>query len=678
MTAQELVQQAYEKLALRSGFDTRENQVQLSLLLADLIEQKQSGLFEAPTGLGKSLAALIPAIANAIVDGKTTVVATYTNVLADQYWNKDLPLALELFSQHVETAYLVGRQRYVCLLGMDEHMPNEIEDFKASADQGTETEFRRITRRRDREINTLWSKVQVPPVCPAKACPLYDDCYYYNARKKLEKAKIIITNHSVVLADAMSADPENDRDGILGKFDYLILDEAHDFLSAAVNSLEFELSVPRLNRLASISGHLENLVMPLAEAHGEQMEWHGKGDLLRNGVTDAQRELTALASNFTQGGILAINPIDIDSHPAVQRANAKDYVEEVGHISERVRIFCEQRSTDVMLRLERYKHENKVPETKNVIEATNNYVRYIRDFAAGAHELSVPGEASVSYIGSSRDDVILRHDPIDLSIPLTKLVWDRVPYACISATLQVDGDFEFFERASGAKPMFREVLPSPFDFSYQSALYLPKQGAIPDPTQSKGGEAEQYYYQCIARELSHIIDICQGRTLVLFHSRKEMEGVRAYVDVPDDLPILMQGRTGISTVGEQFKKNIFASLFALRSYWTGFDAQGETCSCVVLVRIPFEVPIDPPQIARMAYLASKELDPFQNHSLPMAKILMRQGAGRLIRSENDKGVIVLLDPRLKTKRYGEQILGNLPSGLRQFDDFRDAAGFIGF
>ena len=149
------------------------------------------------------------------------------------------------------------------------------------------------------------------------------------------------------------------------------------------------------------------------------------------------------------------------------------------------------------------------------------------------------------------------------------------------------------------------------------------------------------------------------------------------MSVSDEYPILMQGRTGVAIVGEQFKKNIFASLFALRSFWTGFDAPGETCSCVALVRIPFEVPFEPSQIARMAYLAHQGMDPFQTHTLPNAKIIMRQGAGRLIRSENDKGIIALLDPRLQTKRYGEQILANLPPGMRQFTDIRDAAGWIG-
>jgi ATP-dependent DNA helicase DinG len=188
---------------------------------------------------------------------------------------------------------------------------------------------------------------------------------------------------------------------------------------------------------------------------------------------------------------------------------------------------------------------------------------------------------------------------------------------------------------------------------------------------------EQIYYRALAAELSHMIEISDGRTLALFHSRKEMEGVYAHMRVSSDLPILIQSKTGAAMVGEQFKKNIFASLFALRSFWTGFDAPGETCSCVAVVRIPFEVPSDPQVVARMAYLHQQGLDPFMVHTLPNAKMMMRQGAGRLIRSVKDKGIIALLDPRLRTKRYGEQILANFPDGMRTFDDFADAAGWIG-
>ena len=155
-----------------------------------------------------------------------------------------------------------------------------------------------------------------------------------------------------------------------------------------------------------------------------------------------------------------------------------------------------------------------------------------------------------------------------------------------------------------------------------------------------------------------------------------MEGVYQHVVSSPDRPILMQLKSGTADVGQRFVGDITASLFALRSYWTGFDAPGETLSCVVLVRIPFEVPIDPPQIARLAYLQTQGLDAFREHTLPLAKMLMRQGAGRLLRRSEDKGVIAILDPRITGKMYGEEIMGNLPPGMRVFRDIEDAVGFL--
>jgi ATP-dependent DNA helicase DinG len=149
------------------------------------------------------------------------------------------------------------------------------------------------------------------------------------------------------------------------------------------------------------------------------------------------------------------------------------------------------------------------------------------------------------------------------------------------------------------------------------------------------------------------------------------------MSLPPELPVYIQGRYGAASVGDRFREKITSTLFALRSFWTGFDAPGETLSCVVLVRVPFEVPVDPPQVARMAHLQQQGLDAFREHTLPQAKMLMRQGAGRLIRRAEDKGIIALLDPRLQTKAYGEQILANLPSDMRTFRDIRDAVGWIG-
>jgi ATP-dependent DNA helicase DinG len=257
------------------------------------------------------------------------------------------------------------------------------------------------------------------------------------------------------------------------------------------------------------------------------------------------------------------------------------------------------------------------------------------------------------------------------------MIWNRQPYAVISATLALDGTFDFFRRTTGVDPHFQEVLPSPFDFEHQAALYLPEADRIPDPATARKEGREDDYFNALAREIRMIIEACDGRTLVLFHSRREMEEVRQRIVISPDYPILMQLKFGAGAIGEKFVSDTHSTLFALRSFWTGFDAPGETLSCVVVVRVPFEVPIDPPQIARLAWMQTLGLDAFKEHTLPLAKMMMRQGAGRLIRRAEDRGIIALLDPRLRSKRYGEEILANLPPEMRSFTDIRDAVGWIG-
>jgi ATP-dependent DNA helicase DinG len=362
-------------------------------------------------------------------------------------------------------------------------------------------------------------------------------------------------------------------------------------------------------------------------------------------------------------------------HPNVHAAKTSDGLFGAQRIAEEVCNACLGFTKEVDELIQGWK--DKGQSLGMVSESVRNYSSFIREYGAGCYTLFTPEGVSVSYVGRTGEDAMLRADTIGLAEPLEEMIWSRTPYACLSATLALDGTFDFFRRTTGAKPDFEEILRSPFDFASQAAVYLPKLDSIPDPSVARKEGREEEYYSCLARELSEIIITLSGRTLALFHSRKEMEGVMKYMTVPSDLPILMQFRSGAGSVGERFVKNTYASLFALRSFWTGFDAPGETLSCVALVRVPFEVPVDPPQIARMAWMQTAGLDPFHAHTLPQAKMLMRQGAGRLIRRDGDVGIIALLDPRLRTKRYGEEILANLPEGMRTFDDFADAAGWLG-
>ncbi|CAN5563747.1 ATP-dependent DNA helicase [soil metagenome] len=675
-TPSELIDQAFDNLAKMRGFAERPDQRQLALLLSDLIEQKSTGAFEAPTGLGKSLAALIPAIAHAIASEKRTIIATYTNVLAEQYWRSDLPLAMSLFEGvDIRTAILMGRQRYTCLAAMGEHAPAELPSYRQQAKLGNESEFRSLIGRPSRELTQLWQKVATPPVCPGRFCPEYDGCYYYSARRGAEKAHVVITNHSVVVQHALMMKGDEGQ-GLLGNYDFLILDEAHDFPSAATNGLEFELSLGKLASLGTMSTRLETALMPLADAANEEAEWIRGCTRFREGVERCQTSLMTYGLELGRTGILTATPNDVLEHPQVKANQADEGMLGAQRVANQVSFLCNAFSKGVKDRMQRWK-EAAPTNARQASEQSQNYLTYITDFGLGASFIFEPQGVAVSYAGRSGQDPILRQDVIGLAEPLRELLWNKGSYACLSATLALDGTFDFFRRSTGVEPDFEEMLPSPFDFVHQAAIYLPAEGAIPDPTLARRNGTESEYFQAVASELSAIIMACQGRTLALFHSRREMEGVLQYMNVSPDLQIYTQLKSGGSYIGERFVKNIHSSLFALRSFWTGFDAPGETLSCVALVRVPFEVPTDPPQIARMAYLQTLGLDAFREHTLPMAKMIMRQGAGRLIRRAEDKGIIALLDPRLQTKNYGEEILENLPAGMRRYRDIGDAVGWIG-
>ena len=690
-TVSDLVDQAFQNLAKRPGFVERVDQQQLAMLLSDLMTEKASGCFEAPTGLGKSLAALIPAIAHAIAHKKRVVVATYTNVLAEQYWRNDLSLALSLFQGEgsenssvqqlcfflgIQARLLMGRQRYACLAALDEHAPDIIDDYRRKAKLGIETEFRQIVKKPVRELNPLWQKIATPPVCPGRLCPVYEDCFYYSARRAAERAEIIITNHSVVVQDALMARVNDEDQGLLGKFDFLILDEAHDFPQAATNGMEFELSGAKLASLEGIVNRLESSVLQLAQRQGEGFEWAKSCANFKESIERCQRQLVAYSLSLGKPGILTATPQDVWDHPQVQANRTSDDMKGARELAAHVSEVCQNFVLSMEERFHRWREKD--PEmTRQVTEATRNYGSYIREYGIGCFGLFQPEGVAVSYAGRSGADAMLRQDIIGIAEPLKKMVWERTPYACISATLALDGKFDFFCRTTGAEPQFQEILPTPFDYPSHAALYLPPADTIPDPTVARREGHEEGYWRRLASELSKIIRTVGGRTLALFHSRKEMEGVLSFMDLPPELPVYSQLKYGTASVGERFIQNTDASLFALRSFWTGFDAPGETLSCVVLVRVPFEVPIDPPQIARLAYLQTQGLNAFSEHTLPLAKMMMRQGAGRLIRRANDKGIIAILDPRVQTKGYGEEILANLPEGMRTFRDIADAAGWIG-
>jgi ATP-dependent DNA helicase DinG len=674
-TASNIVSKAFTHLETSRGFVPRPSQLQLSLLIDDLIENGQGGVFEAPTGVGKSLAVLIAALAQAGHSGKRTVIATYTNVLAEQYWNKEVPTARELFEGIFQSPpsvrLLMGRQRYCCVAQVGEIDPKLRTDLLTQGRIGNENEFKKISGSR----RIPWGRAAVPVVCSARLCPDYSNCFYYSARRRAAKAQVVITNHSVVVQDALMKQADL-SEGLLGDYDYLILDEAHDFHLAAANGLEFELNASKLQTFTQIGLQLGGMLRGTAEAVGLGELWKHAVLTFEERAQTFQREFQSLGLRLSRPGIVASSPESLAENPVIQLNRADITSEDVENFGVLVEDCCNglRAATDLVLQ-----KGADLPgaSIEPVRESIRNYRNYLDEFAGSIRSLLVPSGVSVTHAGKLSSGAKIRLDTISLAEPLNRILWSQVPTAFVSATIAVDRTFDFFRSSVGCKTEFEEILEAPFDYREQATLYLPRAGAIPDPSAARQSGNEYGYYLAIARELDRIIGVCGGRTLALFHSRKEMEAVAALVTRRPEHPIFMQGAQGVSDVGEQFKNNVKACLFGLRSFWTGFDAPGETLSCIAIVRIPFEVPVEPSQIARSVYLTSQGVNPFAAYTLPLAKMLVRQGAGRLIRSVHDRGVIAILDSRIHSKRYGPEFLENLPEGLRSYDDIEEAAGAVG-
>lgn len=675
-TVPELIETAFARLAAMPGMEIRESQLQLARLIGDAIAMGCHSAFEAPTGLGKSFAGLVPAIAHALVNEKRIVIATYTNVLTEQYWRKDLPFALSLFDERPSTQLLIGRQRFACLAEVEKMDRAMFDHLSNSGGLGIESEFRSETKMKQKEFATLWKQVATPAACPGRACPHHEPCFYYKARRKAAEAQIVITNQSVVVQDALLKGVTGGDANMLGTYDYLIIDEAHDFHSAAQNGLEFEISENKFRLNATLAQKIHDECAGLARAAGWDVHWRNALELVMDTFGYGTQTIADLHRDLNGRAIAAAMPIALfeglsQHHVPASETRIESLTNAIGTNLARYLRAVEKITGPA-------NQSSEVRHKEEVARQIKNYVGYLEDFQRGCQLFLTPEETAISYVGGSSRNPILRTDIVELGPTLTELLWKTVPTTCMSATLAVDGGFEFLEKTIGFHPELTEVLPSPFDFASSMSLYVPAKGKIVDPTAARQGDYEAEYFDQIARDIQQIIELMQGRTLCLFHSRREMEAVAERISLPEDLPIYLQSAGSVASIGERFKRKPHASLFGLRSFWTGFDAPGETLSCVIVVRIPFEVPVEPLQIARQTWMALNQRDSFQEWTIPSAKMLVRQGVGRLIRKDGDRGLVALLDPRINTKNYGEAFLENMPAGVRSYSDPVEAVAHLAF
>jgi ATP-dependent DNA helicase DinG len=626
-------------------YEYRSGQYEMAKAVERALAERRHLIVEAGTGTGKTLAYLLPALRT----GQRVIVSTGTKALQDQLFFRDVPF-LEALLGELRVCYMKGRGNYLCrrklyalrdqpiLSGLD-----EVDEYRQIA------EWERTTETGDRaelsglpESSALWHKLDArSEACLGSTCPDYRHCFITEMRRRAMESDLIIVNHHLFFADAAvremaSAAPDA---GILPEAAAVIFDEAHELEEVASQYFGRSLSNVRFEDFARDTDVL---------LRGKE------GSTQVHLLTQQLRERARL--------FFAALPHEGDGrHPFINR---EEFLESSGDLYEAV-------STSLKLleaELERLNDTDEAPGLESRAAALRADLTYMLEAKAanmvfwlerrggnfGSHSDLVRKAAPRS--GGGARTTFMQATPIDVSEILHDLVWDQLPTAVLtSATLTVQGNFEHLRRRLGlgdAGHGARElVVPSHFRYEKQALLYLPPQ--MPDPRAAEFQEAA-------AATIERVLRITHGRAFCLFTSYAQMRALYERLLPVLDYSILLHGSAPRKALLEEFRTTPNAVLFGTASFWQGVDVQGEALSCVIIDRLPFAVPSDPVVQARMKAIEEAGGKPFFEYQVPEAVLTLKQGFGRLIRSLEDRGLLVLLDPRVRTQRYGQIFLQSLP------------------
>ena len=607
-------------------------------------EQKRHLIVEAGTGTGKTLAYLVPAIAAACGSGARVVISTGTKNLQEQLMDKDLPFLQDVLPAKFRAAVMKGRNNYACLHRIKRAETTPMLDGLDQIDQFDEV-FRWTTQTEtgDRaELSNLpenlsfWRHIDArSDTCLGQKCPDYDPCFITRMRQRALDADIVVVNHHLFFADLAL------RNGAYGAVlpDYaaVILDEAHQIEDVA------------------------------SEYFGAQISNYQLDDLLRDVSylkiedRDVERELTRVSAriqrvadlfwiSFHEGrgleGRFSLAPRSRSGRPAASEREDIEYDENEDRAG--IAALPHDALDNALHRLETAIDILKEPpaEAENILRRTRQ-LRFDLNFIVKAED-----KQFVYWLERRGRGVFLRASPIDVSGLLQDRLFEKVPTVVLtSATLSSAGNFRFIRERLGLDEGEEMIAESIFDFENQAVLYLPPQ--MPDPRSPQWGAAA-------AAEVIKIVNATEGRAFVLSTSFAGMNELYERVASAIDYPCFVQGSAAKGALLNKFRSTPNAVLFATSSFWQGVDVRGEQLSCVIIDKLPFAVPSDPIIAARQRFIEDQGGSSFYEYSVPQAIISLKQGLGRLIRSTTDRGVLAVLDPRLRTKMYGQTFLKSLP------------------
>jgi ATP-dependent DNA helicase DinG len=617
-------------------YEYRPGQLEMARAVERALEERQHLIVEAGTGTGKTLAYLLPALRT----GRRVIISTGTKALQDQLYFRDVPFLESLLnpiSGELRVCYMKGRANYLCrhklvtltthpvLSGLEEiDQFHKISEWEKETETGDRAELAGLP-----EASLLWSRLDArSEACLGSTCPDYQRCFVTEMRRKAQEADIVIVNHHLFFADlAVRQQASGAPDaGVLPEAGAVIFDEAHELEDIA--SSYFGISVSNLR--------FEDLVRD-TEA------------MLKKGENYASAPNTAILVSSQQLRDRA--RLFFSQLPAGDGRQPFDNREEFLETRGDLYLSVKHNLIRLESELDQMRGVDEAPGLRKRVMNLRVELEFLLESTSGNMVYWLERRASGGLHKQSRT-TFLQATPIDVSGLLDEQLFQRFPTVVLtSATLTVQAGFEHIRGRLGLADARELVVPSHFRYQDQALLYLPPE--MPDP---RAAEFPAAAARCIQR----ILEISKGRAFCLFTSYSQMRDLYERLLPVLDYPILLHGTAPRNALLQQFRETPNAVLFGTASFWQGVDVQGEALSCVIIDRLPFAVPNDPVVAARMKFIEEAGGKPFFDYQVPSAVIALKQGFGRLIRSLDDRGVLVLLDPRIRQKRYGQAFLESLP------------------
>lgn len=629
-------------LSQGSGFEYRAEQQRMAVAVARTLETGSHLVVEAGTGVGKSLAYLIPAAMHAVRTKKKAVISTHTIALQEQLSFKDIPLVQKILPDDFEAVLLKGRQNFLCTTRLARAMVQAKELF-------TTTQHAELERIREWSQTTkdgslsdfleqpepaVWEEVRSEQhLCTPKTCGPASGCFYQALRRRLANAQVVVLNHALFFTLLNGVDDaENRTGGLLFANDFVIFDEAHTMEEVAARHIGMELSQLGLRRA------IQRLYNPRSKK--------GLFQMLKNGTAcRAAADVLPVAEGFFN---------QVAGHCEFKKGR-EFRVREPG-LADGGEVCGALARLGELIGIE----AGKCQDETHVAELQDS-ARKLREARAGIVdflEMQAPGHVYwVEQYGRAEQFCTLRAAPVDLADALRRMIFrDGACTVLTSATLSVGTpDLSYFRNRVGAEEVPALQIGSPFDYEKQMAIHLVQK--MPEPKAPD-------YEPSLAKWIAHFTDKSAARAFVLFTSYQTMRAVSELVQPHCDKKgwqLLVQGG-GMPTqrMVAEFKENPHSILFGVSSFWTGVDVPGEALSNVIITRLPFATPDHPLTEARLEAIESEGGRAFESYSLPEAILKLRQGVGRLIRSKSDTGTIVILDSRILSKPYGRAFLRAMP------------------